>query len=32
MNKTDIEQIPISEIRVVNFRTRNKGRVSSLCP
>jgi len=30
MNKTDIEQIPISEIRVVNPRTRNKGRFQEI--
>lgn len=30
MNKTDIEQIPISEIRLVNPRTRNKGRFQEI--
>jgi ParB family transcriptional regulator, chromosome partitioning protein len=30
MNKTEIEQIPISEIRVVNPRTRNKGRFQEI--
>jgi len=30
MNRTDIEQIPISEIRVVNPRTRNKGRFQEI--
>ena len=30
MNKTDIEQIAISEIRVVNPRTRNKGRFQEI--
>jgi ParB family chromosome partitioning protein len=30
MNKIDIEQIPISEIRVTNPRTRNKGRFQEI--
>lgn len=30
MNKTDIEQIPISEIRVVNPRTRNRSRFQEI--
>lgn len=30
MNKTEIELIPISEIRVVNPRTRNKGRFQEI--
>ena len=30
MNKTDIENIPISEIRVTNPRTRSKGRFQEI--